>query len=1203
MMRSIFQHNQEENDINIYRFLLLIGGVGKTLYGLLVDTAGQDDVYYLLSRYLVSVICFIAFGITFVPSLSTYKKRLIAELVFYIYMLHSVALTYIGGFPNHHFAALVMVVVSISMVFRQRLRLLVFLCSFTLAYMVGILLSSLPPDVKLSNIVNISFISVALIAINYYRIHAQQGMLGRGRFVRAMLDQTNDAILLAEINGTILEGNEKMVSMFKLGNQEAVAGKSVNELLVYPANKDKRRQIVGHVKTGKHWTEEMQCATVTGNHFWGEVSISEVKQGVKPYLLIRVKDITEQKEIEQQLRDSKERYRLALEGANDGIWDWNLKTGELFYSARYKSMLGLEEHEMEHTLGAWEERLHKDDYQAAKKAIDDYLNGVTEQYVAEFRIRHKDGHYIWMLERGKALYDEDGNAIRMLGSSTDITDRKKADELLQQVMDSSPNAIIAYKAVYNNKQQIVDLECIHANQVAANAKEWYRIVKGDRLLQKLPSAKGGEFVGKMMNTIITGESVDEEVFFEHDGQQKFLKIVCVKFGNDGCAVTYNDVSAQKAAERELLKLSLVASKTDNGVIITDSLARIEWVNEGFTRITGYTLQEVVGMKPGRILQGPGTDLLTVKRISEKLKGKESFTEELLNYHKDGHSYWLQLNITPILNDNGEIEKYIAIESDISSRKRSEEELKHAKEEAEAGARAKSEFLATMSHEIRTPMNAVVGMTGLLMESKLTDVQRDYLDTIRTSGENLLEIINDILDYSKIDSGFMDLEHHPYNMVDTIEDVFELLSQKAFDKGLELVYYIEPEVPVDVLGDSTRLRQVLVNLVSNAIKFTEKGEVLVSVRNLTQVKHSQTIEFTVRDTGIGIPATKIDRLFKSFSQVDSSTTRKYGGTGLGLAISKKLVELMGGTIRVESKENIGSSFIFTIQIEANKDEEVFRKIELAKDLVGKFVVLVDDNRTNLKIQQLQFRKWGVETAAYENPQDALQFILNAVRKPNLVVVDMQMPDLDGSGFTEKIRERFSKTEMPVVMLTSLGTMPGAVQRELYSAFITKPARQSQLYYTVSRLLNSQARRVETSADQTEILQASFRKDLRILVAEDNLINQKVARGILNNIGFKIEVVSNGVEALDAVKQQEFDLIFMDMQMPEMDGVDATVAIRKLKLERQPTIVAMTANAMSESRDICIAAGMDDYIAKPVKINDIRAIIGKWFPVDISKREVS
>lgn len=1203
MMRSIFKHNQEENDINIYRILLLIGGVGKTLYGLLVDYDGNGDVYYLLSRYLVSVICFVGFGLTFIPSLGIGRKRLIAELVFYIYMLHSVALTYISNFPNHHFAALVLVVVSISMVFRQRLRLVVFLLSFGFAYVCGVMISTLPADIKLDNVVNISFITLALVAINYYRIYAQQGMYDRGRFLRAMLDQTNDAILLAEINGTILEGNTNMVNMFKLGNQDAVAGKTVNELLHYPANKDKRRQIVGHVRTGKHWNEEMQCTTITGSHFWGAVSISEVRHGLKPYLLIRVKDISEQKEIEQQLRESKERYRLAVEGANDGIWDWNLKTGELFYSIRYKSMLGLQEHEMEHTLNAWEERLHPDDYPAAKKAISDYLEGITEQYVAEFRIKHKDGHYIWMLERGKAQFDEEGKAVRMLGSSTDITDRKKADELLQQVMDSSPNAIIAYKAVYNHQQQIVDLECILSNEVAENVKEWYRIVKGDLLLQKLPDTKKGPFFGKMINTILTGESVEQEVSFERNGRKHCLKIVCVKFGDDGCAVTYNDISHQKEAEQELRKLSLVASKTDNGVIITDSLARIEWVNEGFTRITGYTLQEVVGMKPGRLLQGPGTDLLTVKRISEKLKSKESFTEELLNYHKNGHSYWLQLNITPILNEQGDIEKYIAIESDISNRKRVEGELKRAKEEAEAGARAKSEFLATMSHEIRTPMNAVVGMTGLLLESDLNEVQRDYLDTIRTSGENLLEIINDILDYSKIDSGYMDLEHHPYNMVDTIEDVFELLSQRAFDKGLELVYYIEPEVPVDVLGDSTRLRQVLVNLVSNAIKFTEKGEILVSVRNLTQVKQKQTLEFTVRDTGIGIAANKIDKLFKSFSQVDSSTTRKYGGTGLGLAISKKLVELMGGDIRVESKENVGSSFIFTIQIEANKDEEVFRKIELAKDLVGKFVVLVDDNRTNLKIQQLQFRKWGIETAAYESPHDALQFILNAVRKPNLVVVDMQMPELDGSGFTERLREKYSKAEMPVVMLTSLGTMPGAVQRELYSAFITKPARQSQLYYTISRLLNSQARRVETGNDQTKVLQASFRKDLRILVAEDNLINQKVARGILNNIGFTIEVVSNGNEALEIMGQQEFDMIFMDMQMPEMDGVEATIQIRKMKIDRQPVIVAMTANAMSESRDICIAAGMDDYIAKPVKVNDIRAIIGKWFPVNDSKREVS
>jgi CheY-like chemotaxis protein len=372
-------------------------------------------------------------------------------------------------------------------------------------------------------------------------------------------------------------------------------------------------------------------------------------------------------------------------------------------------------------------------------------------------------------------------------------------------------------------------------------------------------------------------------------------------------------------------------------------------------------------------------------------------------------------------------------------------------------------------------------------------------------------------------------------------------------------------------------------------------VLVAVRNITQVKNQHTLEFTVRDTGIGIPADKIDTLFRSFTQVDSSTTRKYGGTGLGLAISKKLVELMGGNISLESKVGLGSTFKFTIQVEVNQDEEVFQKIELAKDLIGKFVVLIDDNRTNLKIQQLQFRKWGVETATYENPEDALQFILTTVRKPHLVVVDMQMPNMDGVIFTQKLREHYSNNDMPVIMLTSLGTMPGANQRDLYSAFITKPARQSQLYYTVSRLLSTHARQKEASDNNNiELLQAGFRKDLKILVAEDNLVNQKVARSILNNIGFQAEVVTNGQEVLELLNQQAFDLIFMDMQMPEMDGLQATRVVRKLPLAHQPIIIAMTANAMSEARDICLDAGMDDYIAKPVKINEIRSILGKWFP---------
>ncbi len=1194
MIRSVFHNNQEETDLKIYQILLLIGGIGKTLFGLLIDYEGQEDIWYLISRYLVSGICFTGLGLTLVTSIGPKTKRAIAEVIFYLFMLHSIFLTHASNYSIHHYISLVVMIVSVTMVFRNKWRLLAFLGTFVVFYSVGISFSEIPSEIKFSNIVNNLFICAALLIINYIRLTAQKGIVSTGLFLKAMLNQTQDAIFLSRMDGTIIDSNENTSKLFEKEGGTTIVGKTVNDFLFFPAPKDKRKQIVKYVRGGNQWQEEMLCLTTRGNQFWGDVCISEIRQNEHRYLLIRVKDVNHQKETERQLKESRERYRLALEGSNDGIWDWDLISGELFYSTRYKNMLGYEDHEFEHTLKAWEEKLHPDDYVAAKKAITDYLEGRTNQYVAEFRIKHKRGNYIWMLERGKAIFDGQGKAVRMLGSSTDITEWKKTNDLLQQVMDSSPNSILAYKAVYSGGQ-VNDLLCILSNKVAENAPQKSRVVKGDMLLEKAPGAKWTGFFDKMVNVIVTGEPFSDEVSYEVDGSKICLLVVCVKFDVDGCAVTYSDITKQKEADAELRKLSLVASKTDNGVIITDALARIEWVNEGFTRTTGYTLGEVAGMKPGRLLQGPETDKQTVTRIREKLKLKESFTEELLNYHKDGHSYWLQLNVTPILSEQGDVQKYIAIESDISSRKHAEVELKLAKEEAEAGAKAKAEFLATMSHEIRTPMNAVIGMTGLLLESDLSTVQRDYVETIRNSGDNLLEIINDILDYSKIDSGFMELEHHPFNLVDTIEDVFELLAHKAFAKGLELVYYFEPEVSVDILGDSTRLRQVLVNLISNAIKFTEKGEVLVSIRNITQVSNMHTLEFSVRDTGIGIPQEKIGKLFRSFSQVDSSTTRKYGGTGLGLAISKKLVEIMGGDIRVESKEGVGSSFIFTIQIDTNQDEEVYQKIELAQDLIGKLVVLIDDNRTNLKIQQLQFRKWGVETAAYENPEDALNFILTAVRKPHLVVVDMQMPEMDGYVFTQKLREHFSKIELPVIMLTSLGNMPGANQRELYSAFITKPARQSQLYYTVSRLLSAYARQKEVmNNNNTELLQASFRKDIKILVAEDNLVNQKVARSILNNIGFQVEVVTNGFEAIQLMEQQEFDLVFMDMQMPEMDGLQATRVVRKLPIAKQPIIVAMTANAMSEARDICLDVGMNDYIAKPVKINDIRAMIKKWFP---------
>ena len=462
----------------------------------------------------------------------------------------------------------------------------------------------------------------------------------------------------------------------------------------------------------------------------------------------------------------------------------------------------------------------------------------------------------------------------------------------------------------------------------------------------------------------------------------------------------------------------------------------------------------------------------------------------------------------------------------------------------------------------------------------------------------MTIINEILDYSKIDSGKMDLEEQVFDLLETVEDVVGLLTKSAIDKRLELVYYLDPDVPRMVIGDATRLRQVLVNLMSNAIKFTQKGEVFLYVTITGGTREKPELEFSVRDSGIGIPPEKVKNLFQLFSQVDSSTTRKYGGTGLGLAISRKLVELMGGSIWVESEVGTGSTFKFTISLDVDIDEQSNNVSKYhEKDLEGKRIMIVDDNETNLKILQIQCVKWGMKVQAYLDPEMALTDLseMDADRVPHIAIFDMQMPHMDGKALAKRVREKYGPQKLPMVMLTSLGRNPKLESTDLFVAYLVKPARQAQLFLTLCKVLkrSAVAKIKEQPKEQPSL--PTIRKDLRILLAEDNLINQRVASGILENIGFRTDVVGNGIEVLEMLEDHSYDLIFMDVQMPEMDGLEATEQIREQKdPKKQPLIIAMTANAMKEDRDRCLKAGMDDYIAKPVKINDIREMLFKWFP---------
>ncbi|ABM01155.1 PAS domain S-box protein [Shewanella amazonensis] len=1011
----------------------------------------------------------------------------------------------------------------------------------------------------------------------------------------AVLEAAPEAMLIVDESGQLVFSNSRCQELFGYSGEEML---NLNIDALIPENErhghQGKRQLF--IEGGRDKVmangKPLHALKCGGEQFPVQIGLSLLPADSRGQRQVAasIRDLTEQLAVERQIRESESRFRglvSNIPGAVyrtriNGTWTMEYVSDNITELTGYPAW-----HFIESKKRSFGSLILDEDAERCDAIISGAL---AEQHAfeVEYRIRHRDGSLRWVHEKGKASYDEDGNPVWFDGSLNDITESKLAQERIEQsreqletITESVPSTV--YQLVWRSERDrrftflssaAMATLGFHRNEVLDNFElVAERIVEEDRgeIIQMLAGRHGMQWTKAFRYHFPSGELRWLEAGARGSKQQD--------------ALVWNgylmDISGRKRMETELAQSEAhFRALFDNagiGIVNLDDRGIIKDCNGQFVSDLGISSDSLKRKQLADLMHPEDRALATglYQALAESEQGSISGEWRMLD--GDGELMWMAV-IASVLEegDGGERSVVMSI-ANITRLKLLSDELMAAKEDADAANQAKSDFLANMSHEIRTPMNAIIGMSQLCLQTELDRKQRNYVEKIERASKSLLGIINDILDFSKIEAGKLDIEVVPFQLDTILEDLGDMFSVKAADKQLELLFSVAPGVPTHLEGDPLRLSQVLINLMNNAIKFTERGEVMLSISELARDEDQVQLKFAVRDSGIGLTAEQQAKLFKSFSQADTSTTRKYGGTGLGLAICKQLVELMGGEIGVDSQFGNGSTFYFTVSVKVAQNAQ----LNVEQELEGMAVLVVDDNSTARDILRTTLQSMGFSVDSARSGMEALEKC--AERDYRIALIDWKMPEMDGTETAARMREL---KQPPLILMVSAhanSEFIDKVEEMGINGYITKPISASRLLDGIMSALGRQGHKpVRRKAQPMDAQKLSGLKGKRILLVEDNEMNQEVASEFLEQVGVVLSIADNGQIALEKLGQQSFDLVLMDCQMPVMDGYQATRELRKLPGLAELPVVAMTANAMAGDKEMCLLAGMNDHIAKPIEV---------------------